>query len=61
MGRLTELSSTDKEATLGGFLSTVGITSEGAERCESVMLPLELGHIITIGVSAIDTPKPLET
>ena len=46
-------------ATRGGDESTVGITSPGALRCESVMLPSELGHMMTIGVFAIWVPNPL--
>ena len=48
------------DATRGGFESTVGITSPGAVRCESVILPSELGHIMTMGVFAMVDPKPLQ-
>ena len=46
-------------AVRGGFGSTVGMTSEGAIRCESVTEPSELFHMMTIGVFAICFPKPL--
>lgn len=48
-----ELSDGWTVATRGGFGSTVGITSWGAFRCDSVMVPSVLGHIMTIGVLAI--------
>ena len=47
------------EAVRGGFESTVGMTSPGALRCESVTDPSELFHMITIGVFIICFPKPL--
>ena len=56
---LSELSAACAVATRGGLLSTVGITSCGALRCESVIEPSEFGHMITIGVLAICEPKPL--
>ena len=46
-------------ATRGGLESTVGMTSPGAVRCESVKLPSELCHMMTMGVFAIVEPKPL--
>ena len=46
-------------AARGGFGSTVGMTSWGAFRWESVMEPSEFGHIITMGEFAICWPKPL--
>jgi hypothetical protein len=46
-------------AVRGGLGSTVGITSAGALRCESVKVPSELLHMMTIGVFAIVEPKPL--
>jgi len=46
-------------AVLGGFESTVGMTSLDALRWESVAVPSLLIHIITIGVLAIREPKPL--
>lgn len=47
-------------AVRGGLGSTVGITSAGACRCESVMDPSEFPHMMTIGVFAICAPNPLE-
>ena len=46
-------------AVRGGLATTVGITSAGAMRCESVTDPSELFHMMTIGVFAICVPKPL--
>lgn len=46
-------------AVRGGALSTVGITSPGALRGESVTVPSEFGHMMTMGVLAICAPKPL--
>lgn len=46
-------------ALRGGLLTTVGMTSAEAMRCESVMEPSELFHMMTIGVFAICVPKPL--
>ncbi len=56
---LTELDASCKVANRGGLLVTVGITYPVAERCDSVMDPSELAHIITIGVFGIARPKPL--
>lgn len=55
----TVLRIVDAVAILEGLLCTVGITSLVAMRCESVMLPSELGHMMTISVLAIVFPKPL--
>lgn len=53
------LSDASAVAMRGGLESTVGMTSDGAFRCESVTDPSEFGHIMTIGVFAICAPKPL--
>lgn len=55
----TVLRVVDAVAILEGLLCTVGMTSLVAMRCERVMLPSELGHMITISVLAIVFPKPL--
>lgn len=54
------LSDASAVAVRGGLESTVGMTSAGAFRCESVTDPSEFGHIMTIGVFAICAPKPLQ-
>jgi hypothetical protein len=56
---LVELNEVETVATLAGLESTVGITSDDAFRCDSVMLLSELGHIMTIGVFAIWVPNPM--
>ena len=48
------LSAGSTVATRGGDESTVGITSPGAVRCESVILPSLLGHMMTIGLFVMD-------
>jgi len=55
---LVVLNAVDNVATLGGLLTTVGMTSSDAERCERVIDESEFGHIITICVLAICFPKP---
>lgn len=50
---VTSLEAASAVATRAGFESSVGMTSPGAVRCERVMVPSELGHIITIGLPAI--------
>jgi len=54
-----ELKSVDKDATLGGLESTVGMTSAEAFRWERVIVPSELGHMMTIGLPVISVPKPI--
>jgi hypothetical protein len=56
----TELRDVDKLAMRGGFATTVGVASEDAKRCESVMESSELDHIMTIGEFAIVLPNPLQ-
>lgn len=55
----TVLRAVEAVATLGGLLCTVGYTFPVAVRCESVMFPSELAHMMTIGALAIAVPKPL--
>lgn len=57
---LRSLAAASAVATRGGLGSTVGITSEGAFRCDSVMVPSLFGHMMTMGVFAIVDPKPLK-
>ena len=47
-------------AIRGGLETRVGMTSAGACRCESVTEPSALAHMMTMGVSAICFPKPLQ-
>jgi hypothetical protein len=56
---LTILRDGEKVATLGGLGSTVGMTSDGAFRCDMVTEPLEFGHMMTIGVFSMAEPNPL--
>ena len=56
---VSTLSDESAVAFRGGLGSTVGITSDGALRWESVIDPFEFGHIMTIGVFAIVDPNPL--
>ena len=56
---LTLLREGSIDAVNGGLLSTVGMTSLGAERCERVIVPSEFVHMMTIGLLAIPVPKPL--
>ena len=58
---MSETADMSVDAFRGGLLSTVGMTSAGAMRCESVTEPSELFHMMTIGVFAICFPKPLTT
>ena len=53
------LNALSRVAVRGGLGSTVGMTSDGALRCERVIEPSEFGHIMTIGVFAICEPNPL--
>jgi hypothetical protein len=57
---LTVLSVFESVAIRGGLATTVGITSVGACRCERVMVPSELPHMITMGVLDICVPNPLK-
>ena len=56
----TTLSAEENEAVLGGFESTVGMTSEDALRWERVTVPSLFIHMMTMGVLAICVPKPLQ-
>lgn len=57
----TVLRVVEAAAILGGLLCTVGMECPVDVRCESVMLPSEFGHIMTMGVLAIVLPNPLYT
>ena len=55
----TELSNVDRVATRGGLATIIGITAADAWRCERVIEPSELDHMMTMGELAIMVPKPL--
>ena len=57
---LTEQRLGDNDAILGGLGSTDGNASMDALRCEIVILPFELVHMITIGTPTIPEPNPLQ-
>ena len=55
----TELSNVDRVATSGGLATIIGITAADAWRCERVIEPSELDHMMIMGELAIMLPKPL--
>jgi hypothetical protein len=58
--KLTLINEGSGVAILGGSLTTVGITSADVSRCDSVIVPSELGHMMTMGECAMVLPKPLQ-
>lgn len=47
------------DALRGGLDTGVGCTSPDACRCDKVIEPFSLGHMMTSGVSGIWVPNPL--